>query len=268
MMPEGNRSRSEALLERPLSARSLVASLLLRTQPPRMRGARCVQWCGLFGVAEGTTRVALSRMVESGELRTSDGVYELAGRVRSRRRTQDWSLDPQLAPWNGEWRVAVVTPAARDASERNALREEMRRLRYASPREGMWTRPDNLPRDSGPAESWRVVDAQCVWWSGRPDGDPAGLARELFAPVVWVPRAEMLTSRLARVTDAMTRSGDSSLAEGFVVGAAGLAHLRSDPLLPRELAADAAQAGEALRRAYRNYERVFSTALRTWFQQR
>jgi TetR/AcrR family transcriptional repressor of nem operon len=29
-----------------------------------MRGSRLVQWCELFGVAEGTTRVALSRMVE------------------------------------------------------------------------------------------------------------------------------------------------------------------------------------------------------------
>jgi len=268
MMPDSNDRGAEALLERPLSARSLIASLLLRTQPPRMRGARCVQWCGLFGVAEGTTRVALSRMVERGELRTSDGVYELAGRVGSRRRAQNWSLSPEVVAWKGEWRLAVVAPAPREASERNALREEMRRLRFAAMREGMWTRPDNLPRDCAPTESWRVADAQCTWWSGRPDGDAAALARELFEPGVWVPRAEMLTDRLAGVSAALTRAGDGALAEGFVVGAAALAHVRADPLLPRELAADAAAAGVALRRTYGTYERAFSAALRAWFQQR
>ena len=42
-----------------------------------------MRWCGLFGVAEGTARVALSRMVDRGELRSGSGVYELAGRVRA-----------------------------------------------------------------------------------------------------------------------------------------------------------------------------------------
>ena len=97
MLRERNTGGPDVLLERPLSARSLIASLLLRTRPPRMRGARLVQWCGLFGVAEGTARVALSRMVERGELQTRDGVYEPAGRVQSRQGAQDWSLDPVLS---------------------------------------------------------------------------------------------------------------------------------------------------------------------------
>src|SRR5437764_12643413 len=109
--------------DRPLGARSLVASLLLRSEPPRMKGARLVQWCGLFGVAEGTTRVALSRMVERGELRARDGVYVLAGRVQSRRVAQDWSIDPVLSAWRGgAWRVAGVAPGPRAAPERAALR--------------------------------------------------------------------------------------------------------------------------------------------------
>src|SRR5436309_15989402 len=92
--------------DRPLGARSLVASLLLRSEPPRMKGARLVQWCGLFGVSEGTARVALSRMVERGELRSADGTYELAGRVGGRRPAQDWSISPRPSAWDGDWRVA------------------------------------------------------------------------------------------------------------------------------------------------------------------
>jgi phenylacetic acid degradation operon negative regulatory protein len=264
MLREGNATDLEPLLERPLSARSLVASLLLRTRPPRMRGSRLVQWCELFGVAEGTTRVALSRMVERGELRTRDGGYELAGRVQKRQGAQDWSLDPVLSRWRGAWRVGIVAPGPREASERAALRDAMRRVRYAPLREGVWTRPDNLPRASAPAESWKMVDAQCLWWSGRPDDDPVALAGELFDSARWSPRAEMLTKRLIVVTRALADSDDGALADGFVAGAASLAHIRADPLLPHELLVDAS-AGDELRRIYRTYEAAFSKALRAWF---
>jgi phenylacetic acid degradation operon negative regulatory protein len=263
MLREGNTAKLDTLLERPLSARSLIASLLLRTRPPRMRGSRLVQWCGLFGVAEGTARVALSRMVEKGELRTRDGVYELAGRVQSRQGAQDWSLEPALARWRGEWRIAVVAPGPRDVTERAALRDAMRRLHYASLREGVWTRPDNLPRAAGPAESWRVADAQCLWWTGRPDDDPAAEAAELFDSASWSQRADMLVGRLRDITHELGSDTDA-LAVGFVTGAAALAHVRADPLLPRELVADAA-IGDGLRSAYRAYEAAFSNALRAWF---
>jgi phenylacetic acid degradation operon negative regulatory protein len=232
-----------------------------------MSGARLVQWCGLFGVSEGTTRVALSRMVERGELGSTDGVYELSGRVQSRRRAQDWSLDPELAEWDGAWRVAMVASGPRTAGERAALRDAMRRLHYGSVREGVWTRPDNLPRESAPPDSWKVADAQCLWWSGSPDDASAALATRLFEPAPWARRAGMLTNRLGAVTRALAQSDDGALAEGFVTGVAALAHIRLDPLLPPELVAERdAATGDALRRAYRTYESEFSTALRAWFR--
>jgi phenylacetic acid degradation operon negative regulatory protein len=256
----------DALLERPLSARSVIASLLLRTRPPRMSGARLVQWCGLFGVSEGTTRVALSRMVERGELRGADGVYELAGRVQGRRGAQDWSLDPVVAEWDGAWRVAVVAPGSRAAGDRAALRDAMRRLHYGALREGVWTRPDNLPRESAPAESWNVADAQCLWWSGSPDEPAAELATRLFEPGRWTRRAETLTTRLFEVAGALSQSDDGALPDAFAAGAAALAHIRLDPLLPPEIVGDSdATTGDVLRRAYRTYESEFSTALRAWF---
>jgi phenylacetic acid degradation operon negative regulatory protein len=257
----------ESLLERSLTPRSLIASLLLRTPEASMRGARLVQWCALFGVAEGTTRVALSRMVDRGELQARDGRYALAGRVEHRRSAQDWSLDPVLSRWRGDWRVAVVGSGSRDAGERGALRDAMRRMRYGELREGVWTRPDNLPRASAPVESWKVADAQCAWWTGNPDGDGAALAARLFRERQWSHRARDITGRLGATTRALQPDDESSIADAFVAGAASLAHLRADPLLPRELTRDSS-AGEELRATYGAYESAFSGALRSWFQRR
>ncbi len=221
-----------------------------------MPAARLVQWCALFGVSEGTARVALSRMVERGELRASDGVYELVGRVRGRASAQDWSLDPKPRRWRGEWRIALVVVPARASADRAALRDAMRQLHYAELREGVWTRPDNLPRVASPPEAWNVVDAQCAWWSGKPEGDARDLAVELFAPDEWARTAD-------RLRGGLTRNG--SLADSFHAGAGALAHIRADPLVPAELG-PSAEAGDALRVAYRNWEVGFADALRVWFR--
>jgi phenylacetic acid degradation operon negative regulatory protein len=259
-----SKNRKTPDIERPLGPRSLIASLLLRSQPPRMRAGRLVQWCRLFGVSEGAARVALSRMVDRGELTSSAGMYELAGRVGGRRAAQDWSLNPRLRSWNGEWRLAAVTRVTRDATERGALRDAMRRLRMAELREGIWTRPDNVPRTSAPADAWDVADAQCAWWTGRPDDDPAGLAAALFDPAGWAARTDRLRTRLDRVTIGLDRAAERRIADAFVTGAAALAHVRADPLLPAELG-PSTEAGDALRSAYRAYEAEFSGALRAWF---
>jgi phenylacetic acid degradation operon negative regulatory protein len=256
--------------ERPLSARSVIASLLLRSVPPRMPGRRLVQWCELFGITEGTARVALSRMLERGELRASRGVYELAGRVRDRQPAQDFSLAPRLRRWSGEWCLGVVAAGARSADDRSSLRDAMRRLRCAELREGVWTRPDNLPRGAAAEEAWRVAQEQCEWWSGRPDDDPADLAARLFGPDDWAREARALVEELELATVAVrgvsvADSTDHALADAFVAGAAAVAHLRADPLLPAELC-PAPWPGADLRQAYGAYERTFSTALRGWFR--
>jgi phenylacetic acid degradation operon negative regulatory protein len=259
--------RNTAVLERPLSARSLIGSLLLRSKPPRMRAARLVQWCELFGIAEGTARVALSRMVERGELRSGDGTYELAGRVGARRPAQDWSLAPRALRWNGQWRIAMVHEGSRAASDRGALRDAMRRLRLGEVREGVWTRPHNLPRAAAPEDAWDVAENQCAWWTGTPDADPAALVDALFDPDGWTRRAALLQRALERVTPHLEGTDDAPIPDAFETGVAALAHIRADPLLPAELGPSAA-AGDALRAAYATYEREFSSALRAWFRER
>src|SRR6478752_4634234 len=92
---------------RPLSARSVMASLLLGRRPPRARGRDLVRWCGLFGIAPGTARVALHRMTTAGELQTHDGEYELAGGLARRQEEQQSSLRARRSAWDGGWRMAL-----------------------------------------------------------------------------------------------------------------------------------------------------------------
>jgi phenylacetic acid degradation operon negative regulatory protein len=257
--------RNTPLLERPLAARSVIASLLLRSVPPRIPGRRLVQWCELFGIAEGTARVALSRMVDRGELRAVDGTYELAGRVGGRRAAQDFSLAPALAAWLGDWSVAVVVGAGRAAEERSALRDAMRTLRYAQLREGVWARPDNIPAAGRAADAWAIARQQCSWWTGQPGDDPVALAAQLFAPAGWAGRARMLVEHLHRATAAVAGSEEAALADAFVAGAASVAHLRADPLLPPELC-PGPWPGPELRAAYGDYEQAFSSAVQAWFR--
>jgi phenylacetic acid degradation operon negative regulatory protein len=248
------------LLERPLNARSVIGSLLLGVHPPRLRGARIVEWCTRFGIAEGTARVALSRMVDRGELANDDGVYELAGRVRALQPAQDWSLAPALEPWDGRWRLGIVDGAARDAPARAALRDAMRRVRHGEVREGVWTRPDNLPAAAAPAESWAVVDAQCSWWTGAPGEDSERLVDALFAPREWATRAEALRERLDAATRALRSDAEDALPSGFVIGAAALQHARRDPLLPSELL-PAAWPGGDLRASYVRFQQAFAASM-------
>ena len=253
------------LLERPLAPRSLIASLLLGMRPPRLSAGRLVEWCGLFGVAEGTVRVALSRMLDRGELTATDGVYELAGRLRGRQPTQEWSLAPRPKQWDGDWLLGIVDAGARTANERAALREAGRRLRMVELRDGVWSRPDNLPRRAAPADAWDVADAQCAWWTGRPDPESLVDVIQGFGADEWAARARALRDRLQASTAALDGADGATIADAFTVGAAALAHVRGDPLLPAELCGRDWPGG-ALRDAYGEYRSAFAGAVRDWFR--
>ena len=197
----------------------------------------------------------MSRMIDRGELTAADGVYQLAGRVRARQAPQDWSIDPKLDRWSGDWRLAAVTGAARTATDRAALRDAFRSLRFAEYREGLWCRPDNVPRVSAPESTWMVAEAQCTFWTGRPDSDAHEVAQRLFDADSWAARADDLVLRLGDATTSLRAPSDDDLAESFVAGAAALAHIRHDPLLPTALC-PRPWPGTELRTSYRRYQRV------------
>ncbi|MDA8268765.1 MAG: PaaX domain-containing protein, C- domain protein [Actinomycetota bacterium] len=122
----------------------MIASILLPLDRPELTGRSLVRCCELFGIAEGTTRVALSRMVARHELEQTDGRYRLTGPMLERQARQRAARWPKLRPWSGSWLVAVVVAERRGAAERATLRGVLRHHRMAELREGVWARPDNV----------------------------------------------------------------------------------------------------------------------------
>ncbi len=261
-MTQPRNSIDDGAAERPLSARSIVASALLGTHPPVLRGQLLVRLGALFGVAEGTTRVALSRMVAAGELTATDGRYELASpALLARQAAQERGRTTPRSRWSGEWALAVVTVERRDAPDRLALREAAAALRLAELREGVWTRPANLDWDD--AASLDVVHAQCTWMRATPDAAVV-LARELWDLEAWATRARSLTDRMHRSRASLDGGGFDAIPEAFVTSAAVLRLLRSDPLLPPPLLPDD-WPGAALREVYDDYDAALRSLLRSFF---
>ena len=250
-----------------LSARSIVASTLLGTLPPRLPGRLLVAFAEEFGVNAGATRVALSRMVDRGELvREADGHLVLAGPLLERQRRQEAGLAPRVRRWTGEWEMHLVPGGGRDAAERAALRRAAAHLGLWERRDGVWLRPDNLDPERLP-EARAVLAAQSEHFVATPTADPARLAAELVDLPRWVDAADTLRHRMAAMTDALDAGTPGALADGFELAAGALRHLVGDPLLPTELCPPDWPA-EDLRRSYARYDRTYRRHLSAFFRSR
>lgn len=244
-----SQDRNSALGLRALTARSVVLSGLLGAHPPRLRPREVVRLGALFGIAEGTIRVALSRMSAAGDLVQQDGWYQLPERLIERQERQDESRNPRVTQWRGTWEMVVVTADRRERTDRARFRRTMLNLLLAELREGVWLRPDNLLRSLPDS----VLD-HCEIFSIRPESDPAALAVMSWDLDGWADRARLLGEAM---------DAASGLADGFVVSAAVLQHLLADPVLPVELL-PAGWPGAALRASYDEFDSAHRTLLRSY----
>ena len=248
-------------LRTPLSARSVVASTLLGMHPPVLPARLLVRSGELFGIAEGTTRTAISRMVAAGELEAE----------RRRRRTGWPGGCSSARPGRtsaGSRRAGAGTAtvahgggrrrARRSPDERAALRSTLLAARYAELREGVWTRPDNLPGDRPDAPG-------CEWIKGefaepaRDGGDVVGPRRVGGRGAGAAGRGEAWTPRLDR------RGRGRAGADVRAVGR------RAAPPAGRPAAAAASCCrdgwpGETLRRAYDAFDATFKRVWRDWYR--
>jgi phenylacetic acid degradation operon negative regulatory protein len=239
---------------RPLTARSVLASGLLGMDPPELPVAQLVRLTGLFGITENRARVALSRMLASGEASTDGaGNYRLAGHLADRQSRQSASRSGRTTDYRGEWHLAVVTTSGSSAEVRAARRRALSYARLAELREGVWMRPDNMEivLGSAPADDIELMTA-------RP-AEPVRLAAVLWDLRAWADRAGDLLVRM----EALPPVGPDDLAPGFELSASVLRHLQADPLLPDELL-PANWPGAALRTHYDVWDARYRTTLREW----
>ncbi len=162
---------------KPFTARSVLASALLGMEPPELPVAQLVRLGSLFGIGANRVRVALSRMVATGEATTDGaGTYRLSGHLRARQARQSASRSGITTPYAGQWWMAVVTTAGSTAEVRTARRAGLSFARLAELREGVWMRPDNLAVHL-PEELGRDVELMAA----RPT-DPAASGGSLVGP--------------------------------------------------------------------------------------
>lgn len=220
-----------------MTARSVVLSVLLGAHPACASAGELIRLTADFGIKETALRVALTRMVGAGDLiRSADG-YRLSDRLLARQRRQDDAIDPRMRPWSGEWVTLIVTSVGGDARTRAALRTAMHDKRFGELREGVWMRPDNLELDLDPE-----IDARVRVLRSRVD-DAAELAGELWDVPGWAESGHRLLDEMAAAPDIPGR---------FVVAAAAVRHLLTDPVLPDELL-PADWPGARLRAAYHDF---------------
>lgn len=242
-MPNDASPQADEVELRPLSARSVVLSLLLGLHPPELPVKDLVRSVEPFGIAGSTLRAALSRMVATGDLRRADTVYGLSERLLERQRRQDDAVHPETRSWDGGWEMVVVTATGREPAERAELRSELTRLRLAELREGVWLRPANLLRPL--PEALDRVAERCT---ARPDRPARELAATLWPLDTWAETGRALLTHVAHVRRPSDR---------FTAFAAVVRHLLADPMLPPELL-PADWPGARLRAAYADYRRELS----------
>lgn len=220
-----------------MTARSVVLSVLLGAHPAWATAAELVRLTNDFGIREPTVRVALTRMVSAGDLVRSEDGYRLADRLLARQRRQDDAISPAGHAWDGSWLTLVVTSTGNDAKTRAHLRNRLQDKRFAELREGVWMRPANVTSDLGDdiRSMVRILRAR--------DDRPAELAAELWDLDGW---AKVGTHLLTDMTEADDIPGR------FVVAAAMVRHLLTDPVLPDELL-PADWPGAELRSAYQDF---------------
>lgn len=254
---------------RKLTARSVIASLLLGVSPPQLSTKTLVGTAGLFGIAPGTARVALSRMVMAGELEAIDDGYRLASpALLARQVRQDQSRVGRIRRWRGTWRTAVVDVDGRSAVDRANLRAALRSLRYAELRAGVWLRPDNLTVGVlVDAES--IAAEQCRFFRSRPESPTRGpeeslaLAARLWDLHGWSRTTAGLLDDVDRLGARLRDGHTDALAESFLVSADVVRHLQADPLLPADLL-PADWPGADLRDGHVGFDRAFRDTLGAW----
>lgn len=241
----------------PLSPRSIVLSLLLGQHPPQMTVGRLLRFTSLFGIADGTVRTALSRLVSAGDLRTDDGRYTLSDRLLVRQAEQDAGLASVPVAWDGTWWFAVVVAERRTVAERREFRSRAVGARLGELRPDTWLRPANV-------EVSLTADDVVLTRGPLVHGDGDELVARLWDLTLLERRAAELVDALdATIGSLQAPVAHDHLPEAFTAMARAQRFLRSEPQLPTELSPH--RSADVLRERYATAGRAFQAALGAFF---
>lgn len=246
------------------SAKSLTLDLLSTLAGGTMPVSALVKAGELFGIAENSLRVALARLVTSGQVDRDDrGRYRL-GRSAAPvdRRVTSWRrLGERHRPWSDGW-VGVYTAGIPRRPSDQQTQRRLRALRFLGFGElapGLWLRPDNL---RGGVDAVRE--------------DLVGLGLEAGVLVVGIHALDAATDAHARglwdvasLCAAYRRSladieaserhlpmisEEQAMVESFLLGGRVIRQLVLDPLLPEPILPVGDR--DALVEAMRRYDRL------------
>jgi phenylacetic acid degradation operon negative regulatory protein len=247
---------------RPPTARSLIFDLLSTLRRGSMPVAALVQAGALFGIAEGSLRVALTRLLADGRVeRDERGCYRLgtpAAPVQAM--VGGWrGIDRRTRPWTGRWiGVHVVAGPARRAATR-ASERALRLLGFEPLAATLRVRPANL---RGAVEVVRTTlhglglsDSALVFELGGLDDVSDAHARRLWDGDALVRRYRAARADLERSAERLPAlSEDEAMVESFGLGGRVVQMLVLDPLLPAPLLDESERT--ALLEAMRRYDRL------------
>ncbi|MBO6940647.1 MAG: hypothetical protein JJ863_37080 [Deltaproteobacteria bacterium] len=244
-----------------ISAKSLIVDLLSASPEQRIPVGGLVRVAEVFGIAESSLRVALSRLCAAGTvIPVCRGEYSLSGAAAPlQRRVSSWrSATDDRVPWDGGW-VCVHGPIKGRSKAALAERRALRLLGFAEVDSSLRVRPDNLRggvaalrerlQGLGLGEAHLVgrldalTDADVTRLAGHWDPRSIGAGHDAMR--------EHLTSSAAGLLELPL---DEALRESFHLGGEAIRQIVLDPLLPEELGDPAPL--RALVRAMDDYDRL------------
>ena len=266
------RSRVSNLIgDRPLRARSVLATALLGADQPRLTVGELVAIASLVRHQRGAHPYVSVADGQHGNSPATTGATRSPGDCSERRqRVDDASRLDQTAArrWDGTWELAIVSVDRRPASEQLELRKAATALHLAELREGVWIRPDNLDPQRLQL-SREVLDQQCTHFHRAGTDITAETMRSLFDLDAWADDAARLSEAMEDELDAAdTESAGATgvFTRQFALSIAVVRHLQLDPLLPVEFTGDK-WPGKTLREVYRRFDTAFKQRMNNAFRQ-
>jgi phenylacetic acid degradation operon negative regulatory protein len=242
--------------------RSLIVDLLSTLRRGSMPVAGLIQAGALFGIAEGSMRVALHRLQADGRVENDErGSYRLgAAAAPMRSVVAGWrDLDRRTRPWNGRWIAMHADTARRRRARIDPAARALRLFGFEQLAPGLLVRPANLREGvAGVRAALHALvlpAAALVYEIGE-----LGLDLDARARALWDGAAlgrgyraarreiERSSARLPGLPEA------EAMVESFRLGGRVLQQLVLDPLLPAPLVDERER--RALLESMRAYDRL------------